>query len=90
MANSTQQIVIVGQQKSMALSIILSFIFGPLGMLYSTIAGGIIMFLVSLPIIILTGGFGLVILLPVYVIWAAIATNSHNAKFTKALANSGN
>ena len=64
--------------KSMAVAIILTILFGPLGMLYSTIMGGVIMLGVSLLVAFFTLGFGLAITWPICVIWAAIATNSYN------------
>ena len=49
-------------------------------MLYCTIWGAIIMFVVSLVIGIVTLGIGLIITWPICIIWAALATNSHNKK----------
>jgi hypothetical protein len=66
--------------KSMGVAIILTVIFGPLGMLYSTILGGIIMGIISLIVGVLTFGIGLVITWPICVIWAAVAANSYNNK----------
>lgn len=64
----------------MAVAIILAILFGPLGMLYSTVKGGVIMFIISIVVGIFTLGFGLFILWPICVIWSAVATNSHNQK----------
>jgi hypothetical protein len=41
--------VYLGQEKSVASAIVLSFFFGPLGMLYSTVAGALVMFFVGGP-----------------------------------------
>ena len=80
------QRIIVTPTKSMGIAILLAVIFGPAGMLYSTIPGGLIMigitFVIGL-IGILTAGFGLILLIPlwpVYIIWAAVAANSYNKK----------
>lgn len=53
-----QQTAIVdyGSRKSVALAIILAFLFGPLGMLYSTIIGALVMFLINLFVGFFTGG----------------------------------
>ncbi|MDX2048730.1 MAG: hypothetical protein SFU87_18225 [Chitinophagaceae bacterium] len=79
--DSTQkQVVIVQSQKSLGLTIILTILFGPLGMLYSTITGGIVMIIASLLVAIITFGLGLIITWPICIIWAAIATNDYNKK----------
>jgi hypothetical protein len=72
------QIIVVKPTKSVGVAILLSFLFGPLGMLYSTIAGGLIMFVVTGISFILTAGVGLFITWPIGIIWAAVAANSHN------------
>ena len=72
------QIIIVKNQKSMGITILLTILFGPLGMLYSTILGGVIMIFVSVIIAMFTLGFGLLITWPVCVIWGAVATNKYN------------
>ncbi len=73
---------IVINQKSMGLALLLSFIFGPLGMLYSTIMGGIIMFIVAIPVVLFTGGIGLLLTIPLGMVWSASAVNSYNRKLT--------
>ena len=71
-------------QKSVGLAIILTIFFGPFGMLYSTVSGAIIMFLVQIAlvfVIIATFGLGLggeIIVWPLQVIWAATAANRKN------------
>ncbi|MFQ6083954.1 MAG: hypothetical protein ACE5WD_11455 [Candidatus Aminicenantia bacterium] len=66
--------------KSMGVAILLTVLFGPLGMFYSTIWGAIIMIVVSAVVGLLTLGFGLIITWPICVIWAAVATSSYNKK----------
>lgn len=75
---NVQKVVIAG--KSMAVAILLALFFGPLGMLYSTVMGGVVMIALSLLVGIFTLGFGLFVTWPICVIWAAVATNSHNKK----------
>jgi hypothetical protein len=70
--------VVAVAPKSMALTIILSVLFGPLGMLYATVPGAIIMFFINLIAAIFTAGFGLLVTWPITVIWAAVATNRYN------------
>ncbi len=71
---------IIVSSKSMVLALVLSFFLGPLGMLYATVSGGIIMFLFTIPVFLFTGGFGLVITLPLGMVWSAMAVNSYNNK----------
>jgi len=66
--------------KNIGLSIILTVLFGPLGMLYSTISGGIIMLVISFIIAIFTLGLGLMIIWPICIIWGAVSTSSYNQK----------
>jgi hypothetical protein len=77
---SPSQVVVVSATKSMGISILLTFLFGPLGMLYSTIPGAIIMAIISLPVALLTVGFGLLITWPICIIWGAAATSAHNKR----------
>ncbi|SDX41923.1 hypothetical protein SAMN05444487_11720 [Marininema mesophilum] len=76
-------VVVAVQTKSMGLSLILTFFFGPLGMLYSTILGGIIMFFVEVFVGLFTFGFGLLLTHPICMIWGAVATNTYNEKLLK-------
>ena len=80
MSNEQPQKVVVTPTKSVGVSIILTVLFGPLGMLYSTIWGGIIMFVISVVVGLLTLGLGLIVTWPICIIWAAVATNSYNKK----------
>lgn len=77
--NEAKQIIVVSTQ-SVGISILLTFFFGPLGMLYSTITGAIVMLLVSLVVGLLTLGFGLLLTWPVCILWGALAANSYNRK----------
>ena len=72
-------VVMVAPTKSVGIALLLAIFFGPLGMLYSTVVGGITMMVVSLIVGLLTLGFGLFVTWPICVIWAAIAANSHNS-----------
>jgi len=76
--DTQKQIVVVKAEKSMGVTILLTFLFGPLGMLYSTVTGAIVMLVVNVLIAILTLGFGLVFTWPICIIWAAVATSNYN------------
>jgi hypothetical protein len=67
-----------GQPKSAALAFVLTFFFGPFGMLYSTVAGGLIMLVVELILVPLTFGLALIILWPVQLVWAVVAASNAN------------
>ena len=72
--------IIVTPTKSVGISIILTVIFGPLGMFYSTIPGAIIMLIVSGIVGIVTLGYGLIVTHPICVVWGALAAHSYNKK----------
>jgi hypothetical protein len=70
--------------KNMAAGLILTFLFGPLGLFYASITGGIllsILALVFLVIGVVTFGLGLVVMPVVWMaamIWAAVAIDRAN------------
>jgi len=72
------------QEKSLLVAFLLSLFFGPLGMLYSTIAGGVIMLVVYLAIFglsLITFGMASLLFLPAWIVcivWAMIAAKSRN------------
>ncbi|RPI18843.1 MAG: FHA domain-containing protein [Ignavibacteriae bacterium] len=76
----TSQVVYQGSPKSVGVAITLAIFFGPLGMLYSTITGGLVMLGVSLLLGILTFGFSFFFTHPVCVVWAALAADAENKK----------
>jgi len=78
--NKPAQQVIVTSTKSIAISLILTFLFGALGMLYSTIWGAIIMIIVSIIVATVTLGMGLFLVWPICMIWGALAAASYNKK----------
>jgi hypothetical protein len=65
-------------KKSIGTAVLLSLLFGPLGMLYSTVVGAFVMFIVNLLAIFGTFGFGLLFTWPLCIVWAAVAANSTN------------
>ena len=81
-----QNIVVVGKQKSVGVAFLLAFLFGPLGLLYSSVAGGIILLILGVIIGIITLGFGLIFIWIASIIWAIVAANNANKNLVK---NSG-
>ncbi len=85
-APSNSNVIINLPQKSMLLGLILTFFFGPLGMLYATVLGGIVMFIVcvlTFGITIMTLGVGSVLFFLVWIIqmlWAGFAIAGYNKR----------
>ena len=73
-----KQVVVVTPTKSVGIAILLTILFGPLGMFYSTVKGAIIMIVVSVILAVVTLGLGLLITWPASIIWGAVAANNHN------------
>jgi len=81
---SAAQPVLVETPKSMGVAILLAFLFGPLGLLYATVKGGLIMMGISVLVGIVTFGLGLVVIWPVCMVWAAVASKNHNERLAGA------
>ncbi len=77
--NPAPRPVVVMMPKSVGAAIALSFFFGPLGMMYSTVVGGLVMLLVNLIVVVPTLGLGLLITHPICIVWAAVAASQHNS-----------
>jgi hypothetical protein len=56
--------------KQVWIAVLLALFFGPLGLLYCTIPGTIVMTIVSIPLAVLLGQASLLITLPICAIWA--------------------
>jgi hypothetical protein len=74
----------VGQPKSVAVAFLAALFLGPLGMLYGTVGGAFLMFIVNIVAAGLTAGVGLLVTIPLGALWAASAALSHNARLTTA------
>lgn len=59
----------------MGVALVLASLFGPFGLLYASVTGGIVMMVVYTIVAIFTLGFGLFFVWPIPIIWAAIAIN---------------
>ena len=77
------QIIVTRSTKSVGIGLLLTFIFGPIGMLYGTIWGGFIMMVANLVIGIPTFGLGLLFTWPIQLIWVALSIRSYNKKLMK-------
>ena len=85
MENSEKNVnvVITYSPKSVGIALLLTFIFGPIGMFYATIWGGFIMLLINLVVGIPTLGLGLIFTWPIQLIWVTLAVRSYNKKLMK-------
>ena len=75
--------VIVASTKSVALTLVFTFFFGPLGMLYSTIWGALVMIVLSVPAFFLTFGHGAFLIWPISMIWGAWAAHRYNQRLLR-------
>lgn len=83
MASGHSQPVVVTTTKSVGMAILLTVLFGPLGMLYSTIPGAVFMMAVHVVIFLVTFGFGTFLFVftwPMCVLWGALAASAYNRK----------
>jgi hypothetical protein len=78
MAVQQTTVIQVIDRKSVGAAVLLALFFGPLGMIYSTVVGALVMFVISLLVAVATLGLGLIITVPICAVWAGIAANSHN------------
>jgi hypothetical protein len=70
--------VVLRPPKSVGAAILLTILFGPLGMLYSTVPGALIMIVISVFLAAITVGLSLFITWPICIIWGALAAQSYN------------
>jgi len=67
--------------KSVAAALVLTFFFGPFGLFYVTVVGAIVMVIVAIIVGILTLGFGLFIIWPITMLWAALTASKMHQSF---------
>lgn len=79
--NQTQKIVVISsQEKSMLATVLLTIFFGPLGLFYATVSGGVIMLVITILVGVFTLGIGALFTFPICIIWGIVATNAYNNK----------
>lgn len=78
--NPKPQVIVVQSLKSMGVGLTLTFFFGPLGMLYSTVVGALVMMVITGVIFLLTFGLGILVTWPICMVWTYIAIKNHNQK----------
>jgi len=82
MASAPSPTIIVGSRKSMCVAFLLSFFFGPLGMLYATVGGGLVMLVLCAMALLFTAGIGLLLTWPMGIVWAMVAAAGHNGRLS--------
>lgn len=80
----SMKVVMVASTKSAGVSLLLTLFLGPIGLLYSSISGGIIMLIVDLIFGLMTFGMILFVTWPITMIWGVMAVNSHNKKLMES------
>lgn len=75
-----KNVMVVKQTKNPGTALILTALFGPLGMFYTTIKGGIVMMIINLLLVFPTIGLITVVTWPIQMIWAYRATVNYNRK----------
>lgn len=84
-SNQGGNVVIVGTQKSVGTAFILALFFGPLGLFYASVTGGILMIFINIIVIVTTAGLGLIFTQIICIIWAVVAAqNANQAALNKA------
>jgi hypothetical protein len=78
--SSVAQAALLMNKKSMGVALLLTFFFGPLGLFYSSVIGGVVMLFVGGAVMVFTAGFGAVLVWPICMIWAGVATSAHNKR----------
>lgn len=80
------KIIQIEKPKSAIAAFLLAFIFGPLGLLYATVTGGLVMIVISLVAMPLTGFLAGIVIWPVCWIWAIVAAAASKSSARKAQA----
>ena len=77
---SPQTVVVVGKSKSVGLAFVLTFLFGPLGLFYSSVVGGVVMLIITVIIGIVSFGFLAFLTWIQCIIWGVVEANNANKK----------
>jgi hypothetical protein len=69
---------VIVKQKSVGLAFLLAFLFGPLGLLYASIIGGVVMFFAGLLFFFILPLIGPILCWIVCIVWAIVASQNGN------------
>lgn len=78
--------IILRAPKSQGIGLLLTFLLGPIGLLYATTLGGLILAPLAFVIGIFTFGLGALITWPVAILWSILAISLHNRKLNRETA----
>jgi hypothetical protein len=67
--------------KSVAAALVLTFLFGPLGLFYTSVMGGVVMSLIGIVVAIFTLGIGLFLIWPIVMVWSAVVAGQQHQRF---------
>jgi|GEM_PF-3505377 len=82
-----QNVIVMGKAKSVGVAFLLAFLFGPLGLLYASIIGGVVMFFVSIVLFFVIPVVGYILAWVMCIIWALIAANQANSNLHNKAGN---
>lgn len=71
-------VILVKTEKSMGISIFLTIVFGPIGLFFASIVGGVAMCILSVIVGIATLGVGLPITWLMSILWGILSVSSYN------------
>lgn len=69
------------QAKSVGVAALLTVFFGPLGLVYVSVAGGIVLTVIT----VLTLGLGAIITWPLAIVWSIVGANNHNQRLVAGM-----
>lgn len=78
-----QNVIIMGNRKSVGTAFLLAFFFGPLGLLYASVIGGVVMFFISILLFFVLFVIGSLISWIICIIWAVVAASGANRKMSQ-------
>lgn len=85
--------IILTQSKSLGVGLLLTFLFGGLGVLYVSILGGIllgVLEVIAVVITVATFGIGIVLLIPIHIaafIWVIVGVKNHNNRLIAGMSS---
>jgi hypothetical protein len=74
------------KDKSVGAALVLTFLFGPLGLVYVSVLGGILLTILLLIVVLPTMGLALFIIWLASMIWAALSASTQHSRYQAWLA----
>ena len=73
------------KDKSVGLALVLTFLFGPLGLFYASVWGAVALIVLAAAGVVPTFGFVLIFVWPASIAWAAIAAGSRHRAYRQEM-----